>query len=177
MSKEEYLSIFGAILFGLSASLYLFSWAHLVKANKVAKEAKYFIWSFPFFLLTLINWYSNWEVVSKIDTNIWYYLAGFVNTGQYFVISVVINPRKTRNINWQYLQSRTHELILLGTLIIIWSFVVQWIYGVQLILPLGWSTPPFVILILWYWLKRPWVGWVYIAYIYAISIMLLVALS
>lgn len=177
MTEEKYLVIFGAVIFGLSASYYLVSWAHLIDNNKFVKEWKFTVWAFPFFLLTLLDWFINYEVVAQIDNTVWFYLSGFVSTGIYFVLSVIINPRKTKNAGWKHVKTRIRELIYAGTFIVVWGFAIKWIYGLDLVVHYAWTIPPFLFLILWYLFKKEWVGWLYLGYIYMINIVLLIELT
>ena len=90
-SRTEYLVVVGALIFGLAITNYLVSWGQLIREGRLFKEWKFVLWSLGLFLATLAHWWFEWEVVGHVDESYLSYLIGFVETGLYFLISIVIN--------------------------------------------------------------------------------------
>ena len=167
MSKAEYLSVFGAILFGLAASFFLISWARLAQQSRLFKEWKFMLWSIPFFLITIIVWYADYELIAGLD-NFWSYLFSFISIGFLFLVSAIINPDLQKDVGWDFLRKRTDEVATVFAIGSVWDYIYSvWYLGQSdtLVNVIGTFVIVGIVLI-WYFVREQWLMWVFLAIIY-----------
>lgn len=173
-SKQAYLTIFGAILFGTASSFYLLSWSRLIQRDKFFKEWRFVLWSFGLFLTTLTSWWYNWDLIAYIDDNLRNFLSAFLEIGLFFVISAIVNPDKDEDPAFGHIMRKANEIIAVLTAIVLWSNFVPVLYGVPYSVPPLVFILPILLAVLWYILKKQWVLWLYLLFIYAIDVYVVV---
>lgn len=178
MGKQQFLVVFGGILFGLAASFYLNSYVRLIRKKSLYKEIKYLIYSFGFFLTTLIVWYLTYDMVPYVDDSIVYFLLAFCEIGLLFIISGLMNPDSNQDPSWQYLQERLGNIMVLCSLTAVWGLLVPIIFtGVTLLVHPMVSVGMVTFTVVYRFFNRPIVSHLFIAYIYALNIYLIIVSS
>ena len=174
MGKQQFLVVFGGILFGFSASFYLQSFVRLIREKSFFKEKLFVTYAFGFFVFTLIDWYVTYDMVQYIDHSIVHYLLTFVEIGILFIISGMINPDTNQHPSWEYLKTRTGNILAVTTLGHCWGLLIPLIFeGIPYIIHPAISLVPVIFLILHLVLKKPIISHIFVIYVYVLDIYLI----
>jgi hypothetical protein len=97
-SKEEYLIIFVAFVYGFVAQEFFQGWGKLLrttKRNELNKVYWYHLfWTFLTFGLLITFWWDYWDRSAKIALNIGYFMVTLVPPLIFYLISMIIFPAK-----------------------------------------------------------------------------------
>jgi hypothetical protein len=120
-SKEEYLIIFIAFVYGFVAQEFFQGWGKILRSTKRNELNNIYwyhlFWTFLTFGLLITFWWDYWDRSTKIAENIGYFMVTLIPPLIFYLISMIIFPTKLGDENFDLRSYFGAQLSL-----IIWLF-------------------------------------------------------
>jgi hypothetical protein len=120
-SKEEYLIIFIAFVYGFVAQEFFQGWGKILRSTKRNELHEIYwyhlFWTFLTFGLLITFWWDYWDRSAKIAQNIGFFMVTLIPPLNFYLISMIIFPAKLGEGNFDL-----HDYFTAKLSLVIWLF-------------------------------------------------------